>query len=79
MLNMNPSPRIKAISVLSKFRQEWQEVADGKSLLEVDGNIGMVLADLVNSFEFTSHEQSLILGPDLFEEIHEILYQPSKN
>lgn len=79
MLNMNPSPRIKAISVLSKFRQEWQEVADGKSLLEVDGNIGMVLADLVNSFEFTSYEQSLILGPDLFEEIHEILNQPSKN
>ena len=79
MLNMNPSPRTKVISILSKFRQEWQEGASGKSLLEVEGNIGMVLADLVNSFELASHEQSIVLGPQLFEEMREILYQPSRN
>lgn len=79
MLNVNPDPRIKTISILSKFCQEWQEAASGKSLLEVEGNIGMVLADLVNSFELTSHEQSLVLGPQLFEEMREILYQPSRN
>ena len=62
-----------------EFRQEWQEAASGKSLLEVEGNIGMVLADLVNSFELASHEQSLVLGPQLFEEMREILYQPSRN
>ena len=79
MLNMNPGPQTKAISILSKFREEWQEGASGKSLLEVEGNIGMVLADLVNSFELASHEQSLVLGPQLFEEMREILYQPSRN
>jgi len=79
MLNTNPSPRTKAISILSDFRQEWQEAANGKSLLEVEGNIGMVLADLVNSFELASHEQSLVLGPQLFDEMRDILYQPSRN
>lgn len=79
MLNTNPSPRTKAIAILSRFRQEWQEAASGKSLLEVEGNIGMVLADLVNSFELVSHEQSLVLGPQLFEEMQDILYQPSRN
>jgi len=79
MLNANPSPQTKAISILSKFCQDWQEAASGKSLLEVEGNIGMVLADLVNSFELTSHEQSLVLGPQLFEEMCEILYQPSRS
>ena len=79
MLNANPSPQTKAISILSKFCQEWQDAASGKSLLEVEGNIGMVLADLVNSIELTSHEQSLVLGPQLFEEMREILYQPSRS
>jgi hypothetical protein len=79
MLNTNPNPRTKAIAILSRFRQEWQEAADGKSLLEVEGNIGMVLADLVNSFELTFHEQSLVLGPQLFKEMQDILYQPSRN
>lgn len=50
MLNVNPNPRRQVISTLSKFRQEWQEAASEKSLLEVEGNIGMVLADLINSF-----------------------------
>ncbi|HKJ37139.1 MAG TPA: hypothetical protein VJ972_00050 [Anaerolineales bacterium] len=79
MLNVLPNQRTQCISILAKFRQEWQEAANGKSLLEVEGNIGMVLADLVNSFEFATHEQSLVLGSQLFEEMREILYQPSRN
>ena len=79
MLNVNPNQRTQTISILSKFWQEWQEAASGKSLLEVEGNIGMVFADLVNSFELAIHEQSLVLGPQLFEEMQEILYLPSKN
>jgi len=79
MLNVTPKQRFQTISILSKFRQEWQEAANGKCLFEVEGNIGMVLADLVNSFGLGTHEQSLVLGPQLFEEMQEILYLPSKN
>jgi hypothetical protein len=79
MLNVTPNKHIQVISILSKFRQEWQEAANGKSLLEVEGNIGMVLADLVNSFGLSTHEQSIVLGSQLFEEMHEVLYLKSKN
>ena len=71
--------RVVVLENLSVLRLEWEEGASGKSLLEVEGNIGIVLADLVNSFELASHEQSLVLGPLLFEKMREILYQPSRN
>lgn len=79
MLNAIPNPHSEVISILSKFRQEWQEAASEKSLLEVEGNIGMVLADLINAFGLATHEQTLVLGPQLFEELQELLYQPSNN
>jgi hypothetical protein len=67
------------IAILFKFRQEWQEAAAGKSLLDIEGNIGMILADLVNSFGLASHEQSLVLGPQLFEEMRDLLPQSSRS
>ena len=79
MLNAIPNPHSEVISILSKFRQEWQEAASEKSLLEVEGNIGMVLADLINAFGLATEEQTLVLGPQLFEELQELLYQPSNN
>ena len=39
----------QVISVLSRLRQEWQEATDGVSLLEAHGNIGLILADLINA------------------------------
>jgi hypothetical protein len=62
----------QAIDILSRFRQEWQKAASGQSLLEVEGNIGMVLADLVDAFGFATQEQILVLGTELFEEMQEI-------
>jgi hypothetical protein len=79
MLNTTPSLRSQVIATLSKFRQEWQEAASEKSLLEVEGNIGLVLADLINSFGLGTQEQTLVLGAQLFEEMHELLYQLSNN
>lgn len=63
----------KFVDVLSTLRQEWQEAANGNSLLTVDGNIALMLADLVNSFELTPSEQTQVLGADLFGEIQELL------
>jgi hypothetical protein len=75
----HPSPRLLVIATLSTFRQEWQEAAGGKSLIETEGNVGLILADLVNSFGLTTHEQSVVLGPELFEEMREVLATPSRN
>jgi hypothetical protein len=64
---------------LSTFQQEWQEASNGKSLIETEGNVGLILADLVNSFGLSTHEQSLVLGTDLFDEMREVLSMPSRN
>jgi len=79
MLNTTPNSSTQIISTLSKFRQEWQEATDDKSLLKVEGNVGMILADLVNLFGLAIHEQSLVLGPQLFEEMRDLLHQPSRS
>jgi hypothetical protein len=79
MLQNTPNPRVQVIATLSKFRQEWQEASNGKSLIETEGNVGLILADLVNSFGLSTHEQSLVLGTDLFDEMREVLSMPSRN
>ena len=79
MSQATPNPRMQVVAALSTFRQEWQEAANGKSLIETEGNVGLILADLVNSFGLSVHEQSLVLGPDLFKEMQEVLSTPSRN
>ncbi len=74
MLQMAPTTnRPQLISVLSTLRQEWQEAASGRSLLEVEGNVALMLADLVNSFGLATDEQSQVLGPELFSQVQDML------
>jgi len=61
------------VSVLASLRQEWQEAANGQSLLDVEGNVALMLADLVNSLSLATHEQAQVLGPELFNEVQEML------
>jgi len=75
----HPTPRMQVIATLAAFRQQWQEAAGGRSLIEIEGNVGLILADLVNSFGLTSHEQSAVLGAELFQELQEVLAAPSRN
>lgn len=63
------------ISTLSRLCQEWQEATAGASLLETNGNMGMVLADLINSFGLKAEDQRRILGTDLFHELRDFLYR----
>ena len=73
MIQTPPTNNKQFVVVLSTLRQEWQEAASGNSLLNVEGNIALILADLVNSFGLTPNEQSQVLGTDLFGEIQELL------
>ena len=74
-----PTAQTQIISTLSRLRQEWQEATDGTSLLETDGNIGLVLADLINGFGLNAEDQCRILGTELFQELRDSLYAPKKN
>ena len=74
-----PTAHIQIISTLSHLRQEWQEATEGASLLETNGNIGLVLADLINGFGLNAEDQCRILGTELFQELKDFLYAPKKN
>ena len=63
----------KIISTLTRLRQEWQEATEGASLLETDGNIGLILADLLNGFGLDTEDQSRILGTKLSQELRDFL------
>ena len=73
----NTHPQV--ISVLSRLRQEWQEATDGESLLETNGNMGLVLADLINGFGLIAEDQCRILGTQLFRELADFLYTSQQN
>ena len=72
-------PQAKIISTLTHLRQEWQEATEATSLLETDGNMGLVLANLINGFGLDSNDQCQILGNDLFHELKDFLYAPKQH
>lgn len=67
-------PQARIISTLTHLRQEWQEATEGASLLETNGNMGLILADLINGFGLDAEDQSRILGAKLFQELRDFLY-----
>jgi len=73
MLQTSLTHKAQPVSVLASLRQEWQEAANGQSLLDVEGNVALMLADLVNSFGLSVHEQAQVLGSELFNEVQEML------
>ncbi|MFZ5904466.1 MAG: hypothetical protein ACOYZ8_13050 [Chloroflexota bacterium] len=66
----------RIISTLTRLRLEWQEATNGTSLLETDGKIGLVLADLINGFGLNTGDQLQVLGNDLFNELRDFLGAP---
>jgi hypothetical protein len=79
MLQTPAKPRFQLVNTLSRIRQEWQDAADGKSLVEVEGNMGMLLADLINGIGLRTPEQVQVLGKDLFQEMQDFLRSPVHN
>ncbi len=70
-MNASTDTRItnpQGISMLSRLRQAWQEATVVASLLESDGNIGLMTADLIDGFRLNLDEQRQILGNELFQE-----------
>lgn len=71
--------RMQLVNSLTKIRQEWQDATSGESLLEVEGNMGMLLADLINNIGLSIDEQTQVLGTELFQEMQELLRSPLHN
>jgi hypothetical protein len=61
------------VPVLAKIREEWQQAAAGESLLNMDANVGLMLADIVNSLGLSTQDQALVLGKELLDELNQVL------
>lgn len=79
MLQNPVTPRFQIVTTLSRIRQEWQDAANGNSLIEVEGNMGMLLADLINGIGLRTSEQIQILGTDLYQEMQDFLRSSDQN
>jgi hypothetical protein len=71
--------RMQLVNTLTRIRQEWQDATSGESLLEVEGNMGMLLADIINNIGLPIEEQVQVLGTELFQEMQELLRSPLHN
>ena len=79
MLQNPATTRFQLVNTLSRIRQEWQEATGSSSLIEVEGNMGMLLADLINGLGMGTSEQIQILGADLYWEMQDLLKSTVRN
>lgn len=79
MLQTASAQRFQIVGSLARIRQEWQDAAGTSSLIEVEGNMGMLLADLINGLDLGTNEQVQVLGQELFLELKDFLKSPVQN
>ena len=69
------SDRTRIVQSLADFRREWQKTVKGKSLLEVDAAIGLILADIADRLDLSPQERYAMLGGKLVNEVNALLEQ----
>jgi hypothetical protein len=60
--------RALALANLSVLRQEWEQAADGDSLINIPASVGLLLFDVTARLGLTLEEQAQVLGDQLFRE-----------
>lgn len=60
--------RASALANLCALRQEWEQAADGDSLINVPASVGLLLFDVTTRLGLTQDEQTQVLGDQLFRE-----------
>jgi hypothetical protein len=79
MLQTAQAENLQVIGALTQIRKEWQGAANGISLLDVKGTVGLILADMLNHLHLSADLQVQVLGHDLFQELQEFLSTSDKN
>ncbi len=79
MFQSPAAQRFQLISTLTHIREEWQEATGNSSLIEIEANMGMLLADLINGIGLRTDEQIQVLGTDLYQDMQDFLKSPAHN
>lgn len=61
--------RTRIVLALAKFRQDWQELVHGGSLMKVESPVGLIFADIAEKLEMTEQERHIFLGGRLINEV----------
>ncbi|MGB8980586.1 MAG: hypothetical protein WCC12_01805 [Anaerolineales bacterium] len=67
------SYRAQVVQLLADLRREWQKMAPGKSLIEVESPIGLVLSDIADRLELNPQERYAMLGGRLINQVNSIM------
>jgi hypothetical protein len=65
-----PSYRAQVVQSLADFRREWQKIAQGQSLVEVESPVGLILADIADRLELSPQERYAMLGGQLINQVN---------
>lgn len=60
--------RASTLANLSVLRKEWEQAAEGDSLINVPASVGLLLFDVTARLGLTQEEQAQVLGDQLFRE-----------
>jgi hypothetical protein len=67
------SDRAQVVQILADFRREWQTIAEGKSLIEIEVPVGLVLADIADWLQLDPQERQAMLGGKLISQINHVM------
>jgi hypothetical protein len=68
-----PSYRAQVVQALADFRRQWQKIAQGQSLIEVEAPVGLLLADIADRLELNPQERYAMLGGMLINHVNCLL------
>lgn len=71
-----PKSKTLVMEALTQYREEWQEVADGESLLDVESPVGLILSDVADRLNLDAKERQAMLGGKLNRQVKAFLSQP---
>jgi hypothetical protein len=57
------------VASLTGMREEWEETAEGKSLVDMKGSVGLLLFDFISAIGLTQEERDQVLGASLLGDV----------
>jgi hypothetical protein len=65
-----PSYRAQIVQSLADFRREWQKMAEGQNLIDVQASVGLMLADVADRLDLNPQERHIFLGGKLINQVN---------
>lgn len=73
LTDYQPSERARLVLALAEFREEWQVVAKGVNLLNVEIPVGLLFNDIANRLQLSPQERHVLLGSELINDVESFL------